>query len=328
MRREEGPHAEPYAASGTSLSGNGSGEDEVLAIRTVDLCKYTVGSGDIEDINLHLPKGAIYELVGKEFAGKTSVLYLLLGIKQPDEGQIIFYGDPSEESTAAARSSIGFFLGGGFYPYLSALDNLIYIAHMRGISRPKYEAERVLSYCEFLNIYERCGSLSPSELRHLGIAAALMGHPDILILDEPTVGMDLETVEVITRVLKTINQTENMTILITANMHSEMQADVSHIGFMSKGRLVHETTMSRLKEACRSELILQVDKAPLALWTLEQKLGIKDFTIDGEQKIHIKDLPPRPEIISEALAEENIRIDLYYPSAMSLQDYFRRILED
>lgn len=300
--------------------------DKPYAVQTINLTGQAYDGELVRQINFHLPQGAIYNLIGRNNAGKTTLLHLLLGIRQPDSGEILFFGQSDESALTDVRRSTGFFLGGSFYPYLSALKNLSYLARLKGLSRPSFEAERVLHLCEFRQINERCGSMSAGRLKHLGVAAALLGHPEILILDDPLTGLDLQTEEAVMRALRTVNQTENLTVLLTSNLSSNISPEASHVGLMDKGLLVHETTMAKLQEACRSEIILKVDQPAKACWLLEQAFGIFNYSIDGEQRIHIRAFPPAPESLSAALAEAGIRIDLYYPSDLSIGDYCRKVL--
>lgn len=316
-RKSDGPKAlSPSAAS------------DLYALETVNLSKSINNTQVLDRVCLRLPKGQIYNLIGLDHSGKTTLLRILAGLSQPDEGKIYFNGENSKESTALARKATGLRFEAGFYSYLTARQNLIYIAELRGIRHAKKEAARVPELLNFEKADVRCAELSRSALQELGICAAFLGHPELLLLDEPMIGMQLSTVEAARKALQTLRETEGLTVLITSNLYLNIGMQVDRVGFMDEGRLIHEMSSVKLRQACRSELILKVDRTEKAAWVLEQVLHCSDYDIDAEKQIHLRAFVDRPEAVSEALTREGIRIDLIYPSEIGLQDYFFKIRGD
>ncbi len=281
----------------------------------------------LHSVDLHLPAGAVYLLIGPKDAGKRELLKYIIGPEAPDAGEIYFFGKSSAKAKQAARERLGFFLGGGFYPYLSAYQNLHYLALMKGIVRPGKEARRVLRLCAFEGADRRCSNLPEAEIKQLGLAAALLGRPEILILDEALSMLDLASVEKIRAALQELNRSESLSILLTRNLYTQIGLKFTHIGLIDRGRMVFEMSAESLRKACRSEIIFKTARNPLAVWVLEEKLNIHDYTIDGQQRIHVPAQDMRPEIIGGAMQDAGIRIDLLYESEMNIHDFCRQFLE-
>ncbi|MBU5680198.1 glycoside hydrolase family 127 protein [Blautia sp. MSJ-9] len=143
----------------------------------------------LKDVNLNIHQGEIYGLIGKNGAGKTTIFKIILGLSEFEHGKISIAGSKSNNDLLRARKRIGFFIGKNFFDYLDARDNLDYYCMMKGI-KDKKEIDRVLEFVGLQNAKGQFGGFSMGMKQRLGIAGAMLGNPEIIILDEPVNGLD------------------------------------------------------------------------------------------------------------------------------------------
>ena len=156
--------------------------------------------------------------------------------------------------------------------------------------------------------------LSQGRLQRLAFAAALMGHPTIVILDEPCRGLDPANLQLFRSLVKEIHSSEGSTFIFTAQIQSPEDLVSTHCAILQKGEILQELPSARLSELCRSELII-----------LEQDLGTTHFSLDGDQKIHLRDYLEKPETVADALFRRGIQVQLFYPSSITIEEYARQL---
>lgn len=193
----------------------------------------------LSDVNLTVEKGDIYGLVGKNGAGKTTIFKLILGLSATSGGSIEI-GDPGE-SISDGRKKIGFLIGTNFYMYLSGRSNITYYARMKGI-KDKSEIDRVLGLVGLAGVKGNVKSYSLGMRQRLGIAAAMLGNPEILILDEPANGLDPQGIADIRNLLKKINKEQGTTIIVSSHILGELQHTAHRFGIVNNGTIVKEFT--------------------------------------------------------------------------------------
>ncbi|MEG1257263.1 ATP-binding cassette domain-containing protein [Clostridium sp.] len=142
-----------------------------------------------KDLNLHIKKGEIYGLIGKNGAGKTTIFKIILGLSDFSDGQLSIKNSKNYSELLTNRKKIGFFIGKNFFDYLNAKENLEYYRKLKGIEDKK-EIDRVLKIVGLHTTTAKYKSFSMGMKQRLGIASAILGNPEILILDEPTNGLD------------------------------------------------------------------------------------------------------------------------------------------
>jgi ABC-2 type transport system ATP-binding protein len=188
----------------------------------------------LKGVSLQVPKGSVYGILGPNGSGKTTMLGILLDVLQADGGQYEWQGYSSPES---ARSNIGSLLETpNFYHYLSATDNLKISAAIKG--RGENDIERVL---KLVNLYNRKDSafktFSLGMKQRLAIAAALLGNPDVLVLDEPTNGLDPVGIAEIRNLILQLSQ-EGKTIIIASHLLDEVEKVCTHVAILKLGELI------------------------------------------------------------------------------------------
>lgn len=222
----------------------------------------------VDDVSMSVTYGEIYGFLGPNGAGKTTTLRMLAGLIRPSEGTATVAGHRPGDPAVVRR--IGVLIEGpGFYPYLSGRDNLRVLAEYRGLGRPEVEdaLERVGLAGRAEDKY-RTYSLGMKQ--RLGVGAALLGNPDLLILDEPTNGLDPAGMAEM-RELITALAAEGRTVLLSSHMLSEVQAICDRVGVISQGRLRTEATVAQLRG--NSSLVVRAEPVEVALPAVRGLVG-------------------------------------------------------
>ncbi|MEU6187043.1 ABC transporter ATP-binding protein [Nocardia sp. NPDC047038] len=222
----------------------------------------------VDDVSMSVAYGEIYGFLGPNGAGKTTTLRMLAGLIRPSEGTATVAGHRPGDPAVVRR--IGVLIEGpGFYPYLSGRDNLRVLAEYRGLGRSEVEdaLERVGLAGRAEDKY-RTYSLGMKQ--RLGVGAALLGNPDLLILDEPTNGLDPAGMAEM-RELITALAAEGRTVLLSSHMLSEVQAICDRVGVISQGRLRTEATVAQLRG--NSSLVVRAEPVEVALPAVRGLVG-------------------------------------------------------
>ena len=221
----------------------------------------------LKGVDMTVNKGDIYGLIGKNGAGKTSIFKLILGLSNFHEGSISI-ADCGSELTSG-RKKIGFFIGGTFYGHLNARDNLKYLCRVKHISNPKQEIERVLKIVSLQDARGPYKKYSMGMKQRLGIASAILGNPEILILDEPVNGLDPQGIADIRHLIHLLRDEYGMTIIVSSHILSELQNTADVFGIVHEGRIVREITKEEMNKSS-SAITIHVNHLDQAQALLEQ----------------------------------------------------------
>jgi ABC-type multidrug transport system ATPase subunit len=273
----------------------------------------------VADLDLSVRRGEVYGFLGLNGAGKTTTLRMLLGLIRPTSGTAVVAehrpGDP------AGLAQIGSLVEApAFYPYLSGRENLRVIATYAGV--PHSKVDPALEEVELLDRgKDQFGTYSMGMKQRLGVAAALLKDPELLILDEPTNGLDPQGVVEMRSLIRRLG-TGSRTVLLSSHLLSEMEQVCDRVGIIRKGRLVREGTVDEL----RGEPAVTVRATPLdaARKELERMLGTSAVAaVDGTLRIATD--PERAADINAALVGAHIRVTELRPAERSLEDVFLQV---
>lgn len=252
-------------------------------IETKQLSKEYSKNLVVNSVNMHVEKGKIYGLLGKNGAGKTTTMCMLLNLTYPSGGDVFLFGkDPKRYSEV--YSNIGSIIETpGFYENLTAYENLKIISKIRG----NYDPYQINSVLKIVNLDQekskKFKDFSLGMKQRLGIAAAIMHSPELLILDEPINGLDPFGIKEIRALLKRLSHEFGITILISSHILSEIENLADVIGFMDDGILIEEISREDLHDKLDKFVEFEVSNADLAVdifKALELKEN-KDFTVSG-----------------------------------------------
>ena len=253
-------------------------------IKTNQLSKIYSKNKVVNSVNMHVERGKIYGLLGKNGAGKTTTMCMLLNLTYPSSGEIFLFGKNPEKHSEEIYSKIGSIIETpGFYENLTAYENLKIISKIRGDFDP-YTINSVLKMVNLDGHHSKqFKDFSLGMKQRLGIAAAIMHSPELLILDEPINGLDPFGIKEIRDLLKRLSREFGITILISSHILSEIENIADVIGFMDEGVLIEEISKDELHDRLNKFVEFEVSDIDLALnilKVLELKEN-KDFTVSG-----------------------------------------------
>jgi ABC-2 type transport system ATP-binding protein len=299
-----------------------------MATRTTDVVTtthLTKTYGDrraADDVGLAVRAGEVYGFLGPNGAGKTTTLRMLLGLVRPSSGTATVLGHRPGDPAVTRR--IGALIEGpGFFPYLSGRDNLRVLARYRGL----VDAE-VDTALERVDLRDRGGdrfkAYSLGMKQRLGVAAALMGDPDLLVLDEPTNGLDPAGRNDMRRLVASL-AAEGRTVLFSSHLLDEVQDLCDRVAVMSHGRLLTESTVAGLRGA--SSLFVRAEPADVTLAVAMRLAGDDGVTVvDDGVRVEL-DAARAPEL-ARALVAAGVDVAELRPRDRSLEEVFLDLTGD
>lgn len=280
----------------------------------------------LDGLNLMVRRGDVYGLVGRNGAGKTTFMRMATGQSTPTGGELELFG-ASGKDLRLQRSRTGAMIEiPSFSPFLTARENLEYYRLQRGIPG----RETVDEALKLVNLTDtgpkKFKSFSLGMKQRLGLALALMNHPDFLILDEPINGLDPEGVAEFRQILRRLNVERETTILISSHILSELSSIATRYGFMEQGKLLEEISAEALHDKCRTCLRLEVDDAAKAAAILQTQLGTDKFEVLPGNVIQLYDCLDDPKRASYALAQNGVALLAMEQKGADLEAYFLNLI--
>ncbi|AIQ11246.1 ABC transporter ATP-binding protein [Paenibacillus durus] len=272
---------------------------------------------------LSITKGEILGLVGKNGAGKTTLLKLITGQSLPTGGELELFSAATPEGLRQARQRMGAIVETpAFYRDMTARQNLEYYRIQRGIPG-KGTVEAALHEVGLTDTgCKKFKDFSLGMKQRLGLALALMNHPDFLVLDEPINGLDPLGIVEIREMLLKLNREKQITMLISCHMLAEMQNLATAYAFIDRGKIVKTMTAQQLKENCNQFLRLVVDSETRAAALLEKHFQDIRYSVQPDKSIHIYNLHGKADEVARVLLGNDIRLFSLEPRGMNLEDYF------
>ncbi len=243
---------------------------------------FAVNDPVLKNINLMVPTGSIYGFLGPNGAGKTTTLRLLLGLLKKQEGDILIFNKHLHKNRTAILRSIGSLIESpSLYGHLTALENLQ--LQQKLYQCPKERINEVLHTVGLTHTgKKKSNQFSLGMKQRLSIAIALLHQPALLILDEPTNGLDPNGIIEVRDLLKKINAEQGISIIISSHLLSEIEKLVTHVGIISKGNMMFQGTLKDLvdKQNLHSRLIIETNNTEAAAFIM-RKLGLDGTTNEG-----------------------------------------------
>lgn len=250
----------------------------------------------LSGVDMHVPKDSIYGLVGRNGAGKTTLMRVVAGMQKENGGTYLLFGvDKNSREIKKERKRVGAMIESpAIFHDLSAEDNLKMQYRILGL--PSFDTiPEILSTVGLENTgNKKAGSFSFGMKQRLGIAMAIAGNPDLLILDEPINGLDPEAIVEMRELILRLNREMNMTIIVSSHILDELAKVATYYGFIDSGRMVKEVSAVDMEKECRKALRIKVEsieKAAIALTSLGNDYSvIDDNTLDIFGDIGIKEV--------------------------------------
>lgn len=272
----------------------------------------------VNNISIHIAKGDIYGFIGRNGAGKTTAMRLILGLARPTSGKIKLF---NSDDLNAQRKKIGSLIEApGLYKRCSALENMKRFSILYG--GDDKEIEELLSLVGLNGVgNKKVGQFSLGMKQRLGIAIALLGNPEVLILDEPVNGLDPAGIKEVRDLLLKLNKEKNVTIMISSHLLDELAKITTKYGIINNGVLVEEIDAQKLMERCKNNIVISCDRLQEAKELLESELKLTNISIVND-KLHIVDEIESTDEINTLLVKNDFKVHEITINKNSFEDYF------
>ena len=295
-------------------------------IETKQLTKMYGDQAAVKDVDLHVKKGRIYGLLGRNGAGKTTIMKMILGLTSITSGEVDVFGRNIKGHEKNIYPRIGAIIETpGFYPNLTGTENLEIFAKLRGTAAPN----AIKNALEVVGLPYRDKKLfskySLGMKQRLGIANAILHDPELLILDEPTNGLDPIGIAEMRDFIKHLSAECGKTVLISSHILSEIALLADDIGIIDHGVLLEENTMSALEKKNRKYILLRVSDMSKAMLVLEQECHVTDFSMYDGNTLCLYDTSLDMGAINKALVLHDVAVINSQLCNDTLEDYFKRI---
>lgn len=250
-------------------------------ITTTGLCKQYGKVLRVKDLDLKVQEGVVYGFLGPNGAGKSTTMKMILGLARPTDGSIAVFGkEVNSRNRLSILKDVGSLIESpSYYGHLTGSENLRIISTLKGV--PNKDINRVLQIVRLENQKEKkVGQYSMGMKQRLGLACALLGNPKLLILDEPTNGLDPAGIQEMRELICSLPQQYGMTVMVSSHLLSEIDQMATNVGIISRGELVFQDSLSTLHEKSRPGIAVRTLNNEAAAKILEEQ-GISCGTQDG-----------------------------------------------
>lgn len=295
-------------------------------LQTNHLTKIIDGKELVTDVNIHVKKGEIYGFLGPNGAGKTTVMKMITNLWKPTKGTVELFGKTLETTSYEVLKRMGSIIEfPTFYEHMSGKDNLQLHCEYMGYYN-KGSIDKVL---EMLNLGEAANkpvkSYSLGMKQRLGIARAILCKPELVVLDEPTNGLDPAGMKQLRDLFKMLCSEYGITLIISSHLLSEIESIADTIGVINHGRMMKEISMKEISEMNTAYIELAVTDTQKAAYVLAEKMELNNFKIINDSKIRIYEVNVTTQKISKELMLNGVEITSINKHTETLEDYFLKM---
>lgn len=263
----------------------------------------------LDNVSISVREGEIYGLVGRNGAGKTTLIRILLGLASQTSGEVKINGATQPDALNYERKKIGAIVDSpALSKHLTGLENMKSVAYAMGIDDEKSLVELLHKVGLDANNKQLVKNYSLGMKQRLAIAIALIGNPSILVLDEPVNGLDPTGIFEVRELLTRLNREDNVTIIISSHLLSELQKLATSYGVLEGGKLVREMRQSDLDELCRPYIKVVVDDLKTALKVVVEHYHAHDFEILPYNTLALYDLAKDIPTVAKMFSDANVSV--------------------
>ena len=275
----------------------------------------------VNQVDMHIRKGAIYGFIGRNGAGKTTCLKMISGLATPTSGEVFMFGYSGKE-LANVRSRIGALIETpGLYAGMTAYDNLMIKCKLVGIQKKEYVKE-ILHMIGLSDVgRKKVKHFSLGMKQRLGIGLALIGEPDLLVLDEPINGLDPQGIAEIRDIIQKLNTERNMTILISSHILEELSKIATDYGIIHEGMLLQELTCEELMKRCSERIEIVLPNPEQALPVLD-RMNFTNYQVIDKNHIYIYERLNESAMVNRELIKADVMLNSISITSEELEHYF------
>ena len=292
-----------------------------MLLETRNLTKQYGHYKAVNGVSLHIKKGAIYGFIGRNGAGKTTCLKMISGLAEATDGEIELFGYKGKD-LRQIRSRVGCLIEApGLYDSMTAYENLNIKCKLFGIKKKGY-IEEILRVVGLDNVgRKKTKHFSLGMKQRLGIGLALVGEPDLLVLDEPINGLDPQGIAEIRDTILRLKNERSMTICISSHILEELSKIATDYGIIHNGSLLQELTREELMKKCGERMELTLDNPRGAIPVLDA-MGFVNYQVVDKERIHIFERLNESALVNMELAKAGIPVKGISITSEELETYF------
>ena len=291
-------------------------------LETQGLTKIYGQKAAVSDVSLHVPEGVIYGLIGRNGAGKTTIMRMISGLSTPSKGSYSLFGKTGYAMGKELKNVGVLIESPGLYPRLSAYDNLKIKCLGMGIN-PKGYVEELLETIGLENVDRKkgAGSFSLGMRQRLGIGLALVGDPKMLVLDEPINGLDPQGIVEVRQALVRLRDEKKISIMISSHILDELSRVADCYGIINDGTLLDEFSAEELHKRSGQYILIRTDDNEAAVKALAP-LGIEKIEKEADGALRIDEQMDNTPAMAKAIVNAGIALREISLNTISLEDYY------
>ena len=295
-----------------------------IVLQTKNLSKNYKSFTALDGVDMTVYSGDIYGLIGRNGAGKTTIMKIVTGLTEKSAGEFEIFSKTGEDA-GKERRRIGCLIENpAFFGGLTAYQNLKYYAMQKGIT-DKNQIDKALELVNLSGVKnKKFRKFSLGMKQRLGIALAVMDNPDLIILDEPINGLDPVGISELRDTFRKLSTEHGVTLMISSHILSELHAVANRFLFIDKGKILKEITKEELDLECMRCLSVKTDDTKRAAVIIEEN-GITDYKVIDNSEIRIYS-GIKPEEINRLLIKNDVNVSGISESGISLEDYFKSLV--
>lgn len=298
-------------------------------LQTSHLSKTIDGKQLVTDVNIHVKKGEVYGFLGPNGAGKTTVMKMLTNLWKPTSGTAWLFGKALEKNSYEVLKRMGSIIEfPTFYDHMSGKDNLQLHCEYMGYYN-KGSVDEALGMLGLSDAADKpAGSYSLGMKQRLGIARAILCKPELVILDEPTNGLDPAGMKQIRDLFRMLCTEYGMTLMISSHLLPEIESIADTVGVIHHGKMMKEISMKEIAETNTAYIELAVEDTKKAAYVLAEKMQLSNFKIVNDSGIRIYEQGVTTQKISRELMANDVEIASISQHTETLEDYFLKITSE
>ena len=296
-------------------------------LKANNLSKHYWKQKAVDNVNMHIKKGSIYGLIGRNGSGKTTLLKMISGLAIPTGGQIELFGNKGKE-VKNVLNRIGILIDTpGLYPSMNAFDNLKLKAICSGMYKKRwiFKKNYIDGILDMIGLGDtgnkKVEKFSLGMKQRLGIGMALIGEPDLLLLDEPINGLDPQGIVEVRETIIRLNAERNITVIISSHILEELYKIATNFGIINQGVLIEELSKEELLIKCNERIEIFLEE-PERACTILDRLNIHNYQVVNNQTIHVFERLNDIGEINMELSASNIKVKSIYANRTNLEKYF------
>ncbi len=278
----------------------------------------------VNNVSIHIRQGGIYGLIGRNGAGKTTLLRMISGLCAADSGEISLFGYSGVQRLQVMHRMGVLIENAGYFPNISAAENLKLKCIAMGADYKKSVPQllEIVGLSDTGNKAVKKFSLGMKQ--RLGIAFALVGNPDLVILDEPINGLDPQGIVEVRDIIEKLNRERNITFIVSSHILEELSKIATDYGIIHNGRLIDEFSTEQLSEKCKERIVILTDDTAKACTVLEN-IGITQYKVVDLTTIEVFERLDQISQITMEFAKANVRLNGITLKNETLEDYYLNV---